>query len=123
MNWKITYYSEKVQQETSALPKGILAHFLRITELIEEFGPDLGRPHTAPLGGGLFEIRARAREGTGRSVFCVLKGRKIVILLTVIKKTDKIPQRHMAIAIKRKQEVIDENYTTGYGELPEKSAQ
>ena len=109
MNWKVTYYSEKVQQETFALPKGVLAHFLQITELIEEFGPDLGRSHTAPLGGGLFEIRARAREGTGRSVFCVLKGRKIVILLTVIKKTDKIPKRNMAIAIKRKQEVLDEN--------------
>ena len=25
MNWKITYYSEKVQQETFALPKGVLA--------------------------------------------------------------------------------------------------
>ena len=109
MNWKITYYSEKVQQETFALPKGVLAHFLRIMELIEEFGPDLGRPHTEPLGGGLFEIRARAREGTGRSVFCVFKGRKIVILLTVIKKADKIPQRNMAIAIKRKQEALDEN--------------
>ena len=109
MNWKITYYSEKGQQETCALPKGVLAHFLRITELIEEFGPDLGRPHTAPLGGGLFEIRAKAREGIGRSVFCVLKGRKIVILLTVIKKTDKIPKRHMAIAKKRKQEVLDGN--------------
>ena len=45
MNWKIIYYSEKVQQETFALPKGVLAHFLRIAELIEEFGPDLGRPH------------------------------------------------------------------------------
>ena len=33
MNWKITCYSEKFQKETFALPKGILAHFLRITEL------------------------------------------------------------------------------------------
>jgi hypothetical protein len=58
MKWSITFYSGKVDKETLALPPGILANFLRITELIEEFGPDLGRPHTAPLGQGLFEIRA-----------------------------------------------------------------
>ncbi len=51
----------------------------RITELIEEFGPHLGRPHTAPLGRGLFEIRAKGREGIARSVFCTVKGEEIVI--------------------------------------------
>ena len=109
MGWRITYYSEKVQKETFALPKGILANFLRLTELIEEFGPDLGRPHTAPLGDGLFEIRVKGREGIGRSVFCVLRDKKIVILLTVIKKTDKIPKRQIDIVKKRKQEVFDDN--------------
>ena len=53
MAWNITFYSEKVEKQTLALPKGILANFLRIAELIEEFGSDLGRPHTAPLGQGV----------------------------------------------------------------------
>jgi len=52
MTWTITFYNEKVEAETLALPAGILANFLRIAELIQEFGPDLGRPHTAPLGKG-----------------------------------------------------------------------
>jgi hypothetical protein len=43
MTWKVTFYSEKVEQQTLALPPGILANLLRIIELIEEFGPDLGR--------------------------------------------------------------------------------
>ena len=86
MTWKITLYSEKVEAETLALPPAILANFLRIAELIEEFGPDLGRPHTAPLGQGLFEIRAKGREGIARSVFCTVKGQEIVILITVVKK-------------------------------------
>ncbi|MDF0678176.1 MAG: type II toxin-antitoxin system RelE/ParE family toxin [Nitrosomonas sp.] len=78
--WTITLYNEKVEAETLALPPGILANFLRIAELIEEFGPDLGRPHTAPLGKGLFEIRAKGRRRhfglyfvpskTGKSSFC-----------------------------------------------------
>ncbi len=103
------YYSQKVQEETLALPEGILAKFLRVTEFIEEFGPNLGRPHTAPLGDGLFEIRVEGREGIEWSVFCVLRDKKIVILLTVIKKTDKIPKRQIDIVKKRKQEVSDDN--------------
>lgn len=105
MAWKITFYSEKVERETLALPPSILASFLRITELIEEFGPELGRPHTAPLGAGLFEIRAKGREGIARSVFCTVKGQEIVILITVIKKQNKIPPRQMATAQKRMKEI------------------
>lgn len=107
MRWKVTFFSAKVEQETLALPAGILAAFLRTMELIEEFGPALGRPHTAPLGGGLFEIRAKGREGISRSVFCTLRGQEIVVLITVVKKGNKIPQRHMETARKRMKEVQD----------------
>jgi len=105
--WTITFYNEKVEAETLALSPGILAHFLRVTELIEEFGPNLGRPHTAPLGHGLFEIRAKGREGVGRSVFCTVNGEAVVILATVVKKGNKIPKRHMETALKRMKEVQD----------------
>ncbi len=54
--------------------------------MIEEFGPNLGRPHTAPLGQGLFEIRAKGREGISRSVYCTVKNQEIVILISVVKK-------------------------------------
>lgn len=105
MAWKVTFFSAKVEQETLALPAGILAAFLRIVELIEEFGPALGRPHTAPLGVGLFEIRAKGREGIARSVFCTLKGQEIVVLITVVKKGNKIPLRNMETARKRQKEI------------------
>jgi phage-related protein len=78
---------------------------LRIVELIEEFGPALGRPHTAPLGEGLFEIRATGREGIARALFCTLKDREVVILMTVIKKGRQIPSRYVEIARKRMKEV------------------
>ena len=105
MRWAVTFYSPKVEAETLALPKGILADFLRIVELMVEFGPNLGRPHTAPLGGGLFEIRAKGRESIARSVFCTVRGLEIVVLITVIKKANKIQARHMEIARKRMKEV------------------
>lgn len=105
MRWTITFYSKKVEQDTLALPSGILANFLRVTELIEEFGPDLGRPHTAPLGQGLFEIRAKGKEGIARSVFCTVKNQEIIILLTVIKKQNTIPKRQMDTVRKRMKEI------------------
>jgi phage-related protein len=105
MTWAITFFSDKVEAETLALPPGILANFLRIAELIEEFGPDLGRPHTAPLSQGLFEIRAKGREGISRSVFCTVKNQEIVILITVVKKGNTISKRHMDTARKRMKEV------------------
>lgn len=107
MTWTITFYSEKVEKQALALPRGILANFLRVAELIEEFGPDLGRPHTAPLGQGLFEIRAKGKEGIARSVFCTAKGQEIIILLTVIKKSNTIPKHHMDTARKRMKEIQD----------------
>jgi len=77
MTWKVTFYSPKVEQETLA----------------------------APLGQGLFEIRAKGREGIARSVFCTLRGREIVVLITVVKKGNKIPPRQMDTARKRMKEV------------------
>lgn len=108
MTWTVSFYSSKVEQDTLALPPGILASFLRIVELIEEFGPNLGRPHTAPLSQGLFEIRAKGREGIARSVFCTVKGQEIVILITVIKKGNQIPKRQMDVARRRMKEIHDE---------------
>ncbi len=107
MTWAVTFYSGKVESQTLALPAGILANLLHILELIEEFGPSLGRPHTAPLGKGLFEIRAKGPEGISRSLFCTIKGQEIVILHSFIKKTRKIPKKHMALARKRMKEVTD----------------
>ena len=74
MKWRMTFYSKKVEEETLSFPGGILANFIHIAEMIEEFGPALGKPYTAPMGDGLFEIRAKGKEGIGRSLFCQVKG-------------------------------------------------
>ena len=108
MKWKVTFYSERVKGETLALPPGVLANLLHILELVEAFGPSLGRPHTAPLGKGLFEIRAKGKEGISRSLFCTLKGEEIVILHSFIKKTRKIAKSHLEKARKRMKEVMSD---------------
>ena len=69
MNWTITYYSEAVQTEILSLSAGLLARYLRYTDRMETYGPDLGMPHTRPLGQGLFELRLKASEGI--AVSCI----------------------------------------------------
>ncbi|NLM99356.1 MAG: type II toxin-antitoxin system RelE/ParE family toxin, partial [Campylobacteraceae bacterium] len=98
-NWKVTFYNEKVEQETLELPDTILATLLRIFSMVEEVGPNLGRPHSAPLGDGLFEFRAKGREGIARSIFCLIINKEVVILHTFIKKTNKIPKKEINIAL------------------------
>jgi phage-related protein len=105
MKWHITFYNEKVEQETLNFPSGILANFLHIAEMIEEFGPALGKPYTAPMGGGLFEIRSKGKEGIGRSLYCMVKGQEIIILHSFIKKSSKTPKKELNLAKKRMKEI------------------
>lgn len=105
MEWQITFFNHTVEKETLSFPKGILANFIHIAEMIEEFGPALGEPYTKALGEGLFEIRAKGQEGIGRSFFCTLKGKEVIVLHSFIKKSQKIPKKEMKIARKRLKEV------------------
>ncbi|NQX87411.1 MAG: type II toxin-antitoxin system RelE/ParE family toxin [Halioglobus sp.] len=105
MSWKITFFDQKVEDETLALPAGILANFLHVLELIEDFGPALGKPHTAPMGTGLFEIRAKGKEGIGRALFCTVKGQEIVILHSFVKKTQRTPKKEIEKARRRMKEL------------------
>ena len=106
--WKITFFNEKVKKETLSLPDGILADLLSIFDMVNELGPNLGRPHSAPLKDGLFEFRAKGREGIARSVFCTVLDNEVVVLHTFIKKSQEIPKRDIDLAKKRKKELENE---------------
>ncbi|MGH8060371.1 MAG: helix-turn-helix domain-containing protein [Candidatus Entotheonellia bacterium] len=59
----VRYYSEAVRRDIEAWPVGIRAMYARITERMQVFGPHLGMPFTRPMGEGLFEVRAKGKEG------------------------------------------------------------
>jgi len=105
MTWTITYYSNSLQAEILAMPAGFLARFLRYSDRMETFGPDLGMPHTRAMGDGLFELRLKAAEGIARIFYCTMVVREIVILHQFTKKTDKTPTRELSTAKRRMKEI------------------
>lgn len=105
MAWQLSYYNAKVAEQLEAWPAGIRAGFLRIVELMQRHGPDIGMPHAKAMGAGLFEVRAKGREGIGRAFYCTLVGERIVILHIITKKSDKTPVRELAKARARQKKV------------------
>jgi len=77
------------------LPADFLGRYLRYSDRMEVYGPDLGMPHTRAMGEGLI----------ARVFYCTMVGRKIVILHQFIKKTDKTPSKELEIARRRLKEV------------------
>jgi len=61
-------------------PLDFLGRYLRYTDRMEVYGPDLGMPHTRAMGDGLFELRLKAAEGIARVFYCTMVGRKSVVL-------------------------------------------
>lgn len=104
MTWTISYYNDSVQEKILAMPSGFLGRYLRYSDRMEIYGPDLGMPHTRAMGDGLFELRLKAAEGIARVFYCTVVGRKIVMLHQFTKKSDKTPPRELETAQQRMKE-------------------
>jgi hypothetical protein len=65
--WSVETLNERVDEELTALPLDMRGRFVRVSLLIEEFGPfNVGMPHIRGLDGKLWEIRVSGRDGIGR---------------------------------------------------------
>ena len=105
MAWEIIYYSEAVQDEIQTFPVGIQARYVHLTERMVAYGANLGMPHTKAMKEGLFELRMKSKEGIGRVLYCTLVNKRIVMLHSFIKKTQKTPPKDLKLAISRMKEV------------------
>lgn len=105
MTYSVEYFNRRVLDEIESWPVGILADYARLVELLVEFGPVLMMPHSRPLGDGLFELRARGREGIGRALYCFVIGQRVVVLHAFVKKTQATPKADLAVARRRMKEV------------------
>ncbi len=109
MDYRIEYYSEVVEEEILALPDTLAARYIVLTRRMTAVGANLGPPHTDAFGDGLFELRLKCADGIARVFFCTLIGRRIMMLHSFIKKSQKTPPRELEIARKRMKEVKHAN--------------
>ena len=87
------------------MPAGMRARYVRLTERMVMLGPDLGMPHTRALGRGLFELRLRSEEGTGRVFFCLCDARQVMMLQGFVKKSGRTPPGVIRTARRRMSQV------------------
>ena len=109
MDYSIEYYSEAVEDDILALPDTLAARYIVLTRRMTAVGANLGPPHTEAFGDGLFELRLKGADGIARVFFCTLIGRRILVLHSFIKKSQKTPQRELELARKRMKEVKHAN--------------
>jgi phage-related protein len=104
VDYTIVYFSEAVQDDILGLPDTLAARYVVLTRRMVALGPNLGEPHTKAFGDGLFELRLKGAEGIARVFFCTLVGRRIVMLHSFVKKSNKTPPRELEIAESRLKE-------------------
>ncbi len=103
--WSVEFLDETAEAEFDAFPVGIKAKVAHISRLIEEFGlQNVGGPYVKHVQGKIWEIRA----SQGRCLYVTAQVKRVIILRSFLKKSQKLPQKELDIAIKRAQEVKDD---------------
>ena len=87
------------------LPDTLAARYIVLTRRMIALGPNIGEPHTKAFGGGLFELRLKGAEGIARVFFCTLMGKRIVMLHSFIKKSNRTSAREREVAETRMKEI------------------
>jgi phage-related protein len=104
--WDAEFVNEEAVVEFEALPLDIMAKLTRALDLLRTKGiTALAMPLARHVEGKIWELRASGRAGIGRSLYVAATGRRVVILRTFIKKTQKTPRAEIEIARKRLGEV------------------
>jgi phage-related protein len=106
MIWSIVYVNEAAKKEVENLSPDLRAKFERIVELIQSKGLErVHEPYIKHLEGKLWEMRMIEKDNIARSIYVTAAQRRIVILHSFIKKTEKTPARALEIARQRAKEI------------------
>ena len=106
MPWTVETLNENVDTELEGLPAEILARFVHIAQLLEEFGPmEVREPHVKHIRGKLYEMRMRGKTGISRALYVTAKNERLVVVRAFVKKTQKTPDREIKLALKRAKEI------------------
>ena len=79
-----------------------IAEILHVFKLLREFDIGLGMPYVAKVGrSGIRELRVKHGSNIYRIFFFAHTGRRLVLLHAIKKKTDKISENDIRLAVSR----------------------
>ncbi len=106
LGWTVETLNQGVDAEILAMPADFRASLARIIERVQALGLERVRePHAKHLRGKLWEMRLHGRDGIGRAIYVTAVGRRVVIVLAFVKKTQQTPHAVLALAEQRAKEV------------------
>ncbi|HTQ13453.1 MAG TPA: type II toxin-antitoxin system RelE/ParE family toxin [Rhizomicrobium sp.] len=106
-NWPVFFVNAAARAELDALPADMRAKFERIVALIQSHGLEKVRePYVKHLDGKLWEMRLIGRDGIARAIYVTASGKRVFVLRTFVKKTEKTPKRELELARERAKEVV-----------------
>ena len=108
--WAARILNETVRQELRSLPAQCQAKFAWISPLIITHElEDVTGPHTRLLREKLWEMRLPGKDVSGRVLYTTVQGCRLIVLHAFVKKTDRVPQRAIRLALQRMKEISDDN--------------
>jgi phage-related protein len=97
----------EAKAELDALPRDVRASFEHTVGLVQAMGLErVHEPYIKHVEDRLWDMRLRGRDGIARSLYVTASGRRVVILRTFVKKTQKTPRREIELALRRAKEVV-----------------
>jgi hypothetical protein len=85
VTWEVLFHKE-FEPEFDALPEDVQDEMLALARLLQQFGPQLGRPRADTLNGSrhanMKELRFDAADGVWRVAFAFDPNRKAILLVS-----------------------------------------
>ena len=103
--YKNPHGKKPVEDFIKGLPLIKQANIIRVLDLVEEYGIQLGQPYMKKIEGKIWELR----PGSERILYFIFTGRKFILLNGFTKKTRKTPKKEIKTAKKRLKEYENKN--------------
>ena len=107
MNFEVEYFQKDdgtypVEDFILSQEYKMQAKIFRMLELLELKGNTLREPYSKELDDGIFELRIKQSSNITRILYFFVIGKKVILTNGFVKKTEKTPQREIALAKKRR---------------------
>ncbi|OGO19949.1 MAG: hypothetical protein A2Z15_03140 [Chloroflexi bacterium RBG_16_50_11] len=109
MDWRVIFYMDKdgnepVKDFILEQPDGAIGEILHVFDLLYRFDLSLGLPYVEKVKDKIWSLRIKHSSDYYRILYFTFSGKKFILLHAVKKKSDKLQNRDIELAIKRMKE-------------------